>query len=286
MNEGNFFIKFLNGKYGLAKTFWLFGVLPCILFNIITPITLILFDLLNNDKITAYIFLSLHFSLTIYLLITYIALWRASNNYSGRKIWSFLTKLFVCTGTLGALINIVFLTTLANSLEFEESKIFSEQNNHKEVGKIASNSIVLDNQISANDEVKINFNNYDECITQSSIENKIMNSDKILDMCNEEFPYIKSEEYFNNDLFEYSWSYDLWKIYINTSNIKDNALLLEAKVNFYYNNCENINHNQPDLSINFKFNNSTNSYAPTLIDNFKINCLSIEKVTLLKRKEY
>ena len=75
----NFFGKLSNGDFGLAKTYWLYGVLVGFVVKIaIEPITSI--ALLTIVALT-------HSAYAIPLIL---GTWRAANKYEGLKIWAVL----------------------------------------------------------------------------------------------------------------------------------------------------------------------------------------------------
>ncbi|MCP4340931.1 MAG: hypothetical protein GY799_19090 [Desulfobulbaceae bacterium] len=79
------------GEFGLAITFWIYGVLAQAIFSIIAILLIWLFDYEN-----ARIFLNCLYMLsTTYMVIFLFGLWDASNNYNGNKKWSVLSKIYV-----------------------------------------------------------------------------------------------------------------------------------------------------------------------------------------------
>jgi len=81
----SFFVKLANGEYGLAKTFWLFNILPGVVISvfgefIITPIFLFVY--------------------IIYLIPLLTGLWISASKYQGLKVWSVLTKIHVVMAAL------------------------------------------------------------------------------------------------------------------------------------------------------------------------------------------
>ena len=120
--------KFANGEYSLKVTFWLFGILGFLLFNIITRLTrasvlhmmcygkicshsIILFILTNFPNImmgkmntqmqTAliiHIFISAFFGVFMILLLR--GIWKSGVNYSGAKFWVWCAKLIVVCLTI------------------------------------------------------------------------------------------------------------------------------------------------------------------------------------------
>lgn len=96
-----FLFKLVRGEYGLAKTYWLFGVV----------VGLIVGLLLGLIAETA-ILLVLTFVYLCYQMTVLIGIWRAADNYLGPKYWAVLAKIAVVLGwiQLGALLLGLFAT--------------------------------------------------------------------------------------------------------------------------------------------------------------------------------
>ena len=79
--------NFIKGELPLWKSFWICGVLigiPVAIFGLLEQ-----FLILNNIII-----------LTLYIFWT-VGVWRSGRNYTGRKFWTFLSRLSSVLGTLG-----------------------------------------------------------------------------------------------------------------------------------------------------------------------------------------
>ena len=72
----NFFSKLTSGDFGLAKTYWLFGVVVGIVLNLIIKFTPSIGGLL--------VILALA---VVYQVMVLLGVWRAANRYQGRKAW-------------------------------------------------------------------------------------------------------------------------------------------------------------------------------------------------------
>lgn len=81
--------KFIHGEFGLAKTYWLFGVLPNFLVNIALRTV-------ASDDLAYWI----GATFLIYLCVLLVALWNAGRKYTGSKIWSVLAFLVVLSAVL------------------------------------------------------------------------------------------------------------------------------------------------------------------------------------------
>lgn len=82
--EKSFLSKLVAGDYGLAKTYWQFGVLVNIILGII--------EKLITPDIPSLI---LTFLSSTYSVFVMLGVWRASKKYEGAKFWSILAK-FMC----------------------------------------------------------------------------------------------------------------------------------------------------------------------------------------------
>lgn len=100
-----------KGNYSLSKSYWLFGnIIPILLF---IPIFLIIF-LTSDDPMTKFlnqdfapegfiisiVVLFLSIVTLIYIFISIVGIWRSSQKYQGRKIWSILAKITIIIGGL------------------------------------------------------------------------------------------------------------------------------------------------------------------------------------------
>ena len=93
-----FFSKLINGDFGLAKTYWLYGVVVGIVINIAVNILPSLGVLVLVLAAT-----------TVYQAVVLIGIWRAANRYQGRTLWAVLAKVATVLGWLGLLANIGIL---------------------------------------------------------------------------------------------------------------------------------------------------------------------------------
>ena len=92
--------KFLNGDFGLAKTYWLFYFIPNGLLNFLTR------------KVPNEQFYLIYGLFSIYLLPVMLGIWRAADRYEGSKIWSFLAKFTVILGIIILIIGIIIFFNL------------------------------------------------------------------------------------------------------------------------------------------------------------------------------
>lgn len=100
--SGSFISKLIRGDYGLAKTYWLFGVLGNIILS--APLPFIAEELI----------LVLYLPLLSYSVVVLIAVWRAANRYRGPKYWATLAKIATVLGWIQVAGAGIALTELLN----------------------------------------------------------------------------------------------------------------------------------------------------------------------------
>ena len=91
----NFLLKLKDGDYGLAKTFWLYGILVNIVFKVSGA-----FAGSYSEKLFGIVW-AIH---TIYLIIWIIGLHKSANRYKGSKVWAVLGYIMVIIWALNTLI--------------------------------------------------------------------------------------------------------------------------------------------------------------------------------------
>lgn len=89
VSEKGFFGKLANGDFGLAKTYWIYGVLAGIVVNIVLSVV---------TSIGALVFLMLAY--IAYEIPVLMGTWRAANKYPGLKIWAILAQVAVVLGAI------------------------------------------------------------------------------------------------------------------------------------------------------------------------------------------
>lgn len=102
----DFFGRLSNGEFGLAETYWFYGVFVGFAVSYamksITSIGLIAIIMLIYAA---------------YQILVTIGVWRAANGYEGTKVWAVLAKIAVVLGIIvlgGNLISVVALSTSSN----------------------------------------------------------------------------------------------------------------------------------------------------------------------------
>jgi len=87
-----FLARLADGDFGLAKTYWLFGVLAGIIINFIVGI------IPSLDVLAVVLTLAV-----VYQVVVLLGVWQAANKYQGRPAWSILAKIGAVLGWMGAL---------------------------------------------------------------------------------------------------------------------------------------------------------------------------------------
>lgn len=89
----------LRGKYGLAKTFWLFWFLPSAVIGILLSPEIYVPFLIKLNSISYSAAAIIAFSVpTLFILyngIMIIANWNAANSYTGSNFWIILAKIYI-----------------------------------------------------------------------------------------------------------------------------------------------------------------------------------------------
>jgi len=97
------FLEFLenlwSGNFGLAMTYWAYGVLGGIVWGVG------IFTLKPDPQGTLIWFV--WFIFAVYYIIVYIGIWQAATKYSGRKIWAILAKFAVIVVVLPLVITLL-----------------------------------------------------------------------------------------------------------------------------------------------------------------------------------
>jgi len=85
--------SFIAGNLGLAKTYWIFGVISSVILRFIMTFIIM-------SGINPIIAIVMGFA---YSIIVWIAIWNSATNYDGLKLWAILAKISVVFGILGSL---------------------------------------------------------------------------------------------------------------------------------------------------------------------------------------
>ena len=99
-NNKGFFKKLMDGDFGLAKTYWLYGFLVGVIFGVVAQVAIYISPIL-------YLLVFL-ISIAYYIPLA-IGIWRAANRYTGPKIWAILAKIAVILGVLNIIATLLIL---------------------------------------------------------------------------------------------------------------------------------------------------------------------------------
>ena len=97
----NVFSKLIDGDYGLAKTYWLFGVLVNVGFNILFKVAESTASYPRQALAQILILTSISVA---YSVVVVIGTWRASGKYQGPKFWAILARIMVVIGIFGLIV--------------------------------------------------------------------------------------------------------------------------------------------------------------------------------------
>lgn len=85
--------KFITGELGLAKTYWIFGVLGSFIIKMF-----VMLMSMKSVGLSVMVFVAI-----IYSIIIWIAIWNSADKYKGFQLWPILAKTFVVLGVLSTL---------------------------------------------------------------------------------------------------------------------------------------------------------------------------------------
>jgi len=108
-----FWGRLINGDFGLAKTYWVYGVLAGIIIDVFSRVI---------TSITALVLLFL--ASTTYSVPVLIGTWRAASKYAGLRLWAILAKASTMFGSIALALTLVALLGLVQttgSFNFESA---------------------------------------------------------------------------------------------------------------------------------------------------------------------
>ena len=105
--EKGFFGKLSNGDFGLAKTYWRYGIGVQFVVRIATVFIIFIPSLPAGTLEFLLVIVSLAF--TAYAIPLGMGIWRAANKYEGSKIWATLAKANVILGVFVLALNLLAL---------------------------------------------------------------------------------------------------------------------------------------------------------------------------------
>jgi len=85
-----FFSSLANGDFGLARTYWLYGVLIGGIMQVIFPMVMFVGDSAAWSIVC-----------TAYMIPVLVGTWRAANRYQGSRIWAVLGQIWVVLSVVG-----------------------------------------------------------------------------------------------------------------------------------------------------------------------------------------
>ncbi len=106
--EKGFFGKLANGDFGLAKTYWLYGVVVSVAANIILKVLA-----LTGSIGELVIFIP---ALMAYQILLLMGTWRAADKYQGEKIWAILAKISVVLGAIATILLAIGLLAIIGQI--------------------------------------------------------------------------------------------------------------------------------------------------------------------------
>lgn len=98
-----FFQKLSNGDFGLAKTYWLYGVLVGSVLNLAL-------NFVTSSKLWGFLLLVLVY--TAYEIPRLMGTWRAANRYEGRKLWAILAKISTILSAISVIFGLIAIIGL------------------------------------------------------------------------------------------------------------------------------------------------------------------------------
>ena len=104
INNKGFFKKLSDGDFGLAKTYWLYGVLVGFASNIVMAVVGM------SESMILIIIPMLAF--TVYYIFQLMGVWNSSNRYTGSKVWAILAKIAVVLGAITLVLTVLLMISL------------------------------------------------------------------------------------------------------------------------------------------------------------------------------
>lgn len=87
----SFFLKLMDGDFGLSDTYWLYGVVSGFGIRFI-------FWVLDHAQAHLVVFVALWLLALAYQIMVWIGIWRAAEKYQGDGIWVVAAKVMVVVG--------------------------------------------------------------------------------------------------------------------------------------------------------------------------------------------
>jgi|AP45_3_1055517.scaffolds.fasta_scaffold51892_1 hypothetical protein len=106
--EKGFFGKLSNGDFGLAKTYWRYGVGVQFVVRIAAIFIIFILSSLPAGTLE-FLLVIVSLAFTAYAIPLGMGIWRAANKYEGSKIWATLAKANVILGVFVLALNLLAL---------------------------------------------------------------------------------------------------------------------------------------------------------------------------------
>jgi len=114
------FNKLVNGEVNLKRAFWLYGNVYPFFITFVIIITILLFQENIKESLIQQKFMAIGIYGKIivvlqgiiffmYASIATIGVWRSANNYQGKKIWNYLSKIAIIYAFYSYIQNVLYL---------------------------------------------------------------------------------------------------------------------------------------------------------------------------------
>ena len=135
-----------NGRFGLAKTYWLLGVLPGFILGMVLPLV----------KLGRSIGILVLVAIFVYCVIVNVGIWRAASEYEGAKLWAILAKIAVAITPVSLVIGtlaVIFIPTKHQPPKVEETPLATQTS--PSIEKPISNPIASKEQNTSEDQAHL-----------------------------------------------------------------------------------------------------------------------------------
>jgi len=102
--EKGFFKKLQDGDYGLAKTYWLYGIVVSIVGNVLQRTIL---AAMGKDGILLAFIIELIFVI-YYVFFQLPGLWRSAKKYQGPKVWAVSAQIITVIGAISVPLTLLY----------------------------------------------------------------------------------------------------------------------------------------------------------------------------------
>jgi hypothetical protein len=95
----DFVAKLWKGNFGLAMTYWVYGVLG----GIVWSVSILALNAEKESDLEKFIF----FLMGAYYFVIYVGIWQSANKFTGSKVWAVLAKFVVVIVVLPTAIKLI-----------------------------------------------------------------------------------------------------------------------------------------------------------------------------------